>query len=598
VSDSVFIRSFVCILLLCCAPGLASATEIRFEIAEFGSSGRSDLRAASVLLETARNEDATPQDLMAAARAEYARQVGALYQRGFYSSVVNVFVDGREAANISPLATPQRIDEIVVRIDPGPPFVFGTARVAPIDRKTTLPEGFTTGARAHSSLVGEAATAGIDRWRNLGYAKAAVADENIVADHRNATLSADIRLRTGPKLSFGELNVSGAQSVRPDRIRAIAGLPTGETFSPEDPERATSRLRRTGAFRSVAMEEAEEIGPDDTLDITAMLVEERPRRAGVGAEIASREGVTLSTFWMHRNLFGGAERLRFDLEASGIGGESSGVDYSATARFDRPATFNADTGLFLAASFEQRDRRNVKERSYRLGGGFTYVFSNRLTGELGLAYQYSELDDAFGKRTLKHLLLPGRLTFDDRDDPLDAKEGIYLDFSAIPFHELENDATGARIFLDARAYHGFGGQDRFVVAGRAQVGSIIGVDAREVSSDMLFFSGGAGTVRGQPFESLGVKRPNGDLVGGRSFLGLSAELRANVTGPWSVVAFADTGFVSGSSWGTSKGDQHSGGGFGVRYDTGIGPVRVDVATPLGSDAGEKFELYIGIGQAF
>ena len=48
----------------------------------------------------------------------------------------------------------------------------------------------------------------------------------------------------------------------------------------------------------------------------------------------------------------------------------------------------------------------------------------------------------------------------------------------------------------------------------------------------------------------------------------------------------------------ANGDWHSGAGLGVRYDTGFGPIRVDVATPLDDDAGKDFELYIGIGQAF
>jgi translocation and assembly module TamA len=37
--------------------------------------------------------------------------------------------------------------------------------------------------------------------------------------------------------------------------------------------------------------------------------------------------------------------------------------------------------------------------------------------------------------------------------------------------------------------------------------------------------------------------------------------------------------------------------LGARYFTAVGPVRVDLATPL-DDAGSQFEIYIGIGQAF
>lgn len=597
--DRLQLRLGLALLTLCTVPSGGWATDLRFDIADLGDRGSDALRSASVLRDAVDTEDARPQDLIAAARAEYARQVGALYRRGYYGGIVNVLIDGREAAEISPLSTPARIDEIVVRVRPGRPFTFSTARVAPLARKTVLPEGFAPGARARSTLVGDAAAAGVARWRIEGHAKAEVAEQNVTADHRAATLAADITLRPGPKLRFGKLRIAdGADGVRPARVRAIAGLPEGEEFSPEDLERATERLRRTGTFRSVALEEAESINPDDTLDITARLAEEAPRRVGAGAELSSLEGLTLSAFWLHRNLLGGAERLRFDLEVEGIGGDTGGVDSRAAVRFDRPATFNPDTGMFLAAQAEDIDGPNAKERNIRVGGGLTRVFSERLTGELGLAYQYSDLDDAFGQRTLEHFLLPGRLTFDDRDDALNAKDGIYLDFWATPFYTISDGAPGARMLLDARAYHGFGGDDRFVLAGRAQLGSVIGAAADEVPSEMLFFSGGAGTVRGQPFESLGVPLANGDLVGGRSFLGLSAELRATVNGPWSVVAFADSGFIGEDSWGGTKSERHSGGGLGVRYDTGIGPIRVDVATPFDGDKKGEVELYIGIGQAF
>ena len=40
-------------------------------------------------------------------------------------------------------------------------------------------------------------------------------------------------------------------------------------------------------------------------------------------------------------------------------------------------------------------------------------------------------------------------------------------------------------------------------------------------------------------------------------------------------------------------------GLGVRYDTFIGPIRLDIATPArGDDAFAEAQLYIGIGQAF
>ena len=64
------------------------------------------------------------------------------------------------------------------------------------------------------------------------------------------------------------------------------------------------------------------------------------------------------------------------------------------------------------------------------------------------------------------------------------------------------------------------------------------------------------------------------------------------------MAFADAGQVwEESSFGGSS-DWHAGAGLGVRYNTPIGPLRLDVAGPVGGDTGEGVQLYLGLGQAF
>ena len=233
-----------------------------------------------------------------------------------------------------------------------------------------------------------------------------------------------------------------------------------------------------------------------------------------------------------------------------------------------------------------------------MGGGVRHIFNDELSGALGIRYQFSDIDDAFGSRQLEHILLPGKLTFDNRDVALDATEGIFAELELTPFVGLDNDAAGARVFLDLRNYQSFGENDRFVFALRGQIGSVSGARASEVPPGMLFFSGGAGTVRGQDYQSLGVPLSPTLQIGGRSFAALSAELRADIKGPWGAVGFVDYATIGQGSFFDGFTDDHAGAGFGVRYDTGIVPIRVELATPIGRLAGENFELYVGIGQAF
>ncbi|QFT81916.1 Translocation and assembly module TamA precursor [Roseovarius sp. THAF27] len=556
------------------------------------------LSRSSLTVETADSEDATAQDILAAARADYARMVGALYDAGFYGGVVSIRVDGREASDISPIAGPNRINRVDVIVQPGPPFTFSRAAIGPVAPETELPEGYARGQPAAATVISDAAEAGVTGWREAGHAKVELSGQSITADHRNATLASDIRLSPGPRLRFGDLVITRPSAVRANRIRAIAGLPSGKVFSPEELEDASQRLRRTGAFRSVVLNEAAVPNPDGTLDIQAEVLDAKPRRIGFGAEIASLEGLTLSGFWLHRNLLGGAERFRIEGEVGGIGGDSGGIDYRLSARFERPATFTPDTTAFLEARIEELDEEEYRQTTFEIGGGVSHIFSDELEGELGIAYQYAEIDDDLGSRTNQLLLLPGKLTFDNRDDALNATEGFYVGLEATPFLALDAGDPAFRLYADARTYVGFGENDTIVLAGRTQLGSVTGASLLDVPPDMLFFSGGSNTVRGQPYQSLGVDLGGGNTSGGRSFLAVSGELRARVADSWQVVGFADTGYVGRDSFGSGTGDWHSGAGFGVRYDTGIGPIRFDVATPLDGDAGQDYEFYIGIGQAF
>lgn len=579
-------------------PMHARATDVRLVAPGAAESLTDRLRAGSLTLETARRKQSLPQDLLAAARADYARLIGVLFEAGRYGPTVQINVDGREAAAIPPLEAPDRIDRIQISVNPGPAFLFDRAELAPLAPGTELPAGFRRGALARADTIRDAAIAGIDGWRATGHAKAEVRDRAITADHARQALDARITLSPGPRLRFGTLIPQGQSRVRPGRIRQIAGLPEGKTFDPEEVERAATRLRRTGTFQSVAMQEAETPAPDGTLDIDAKVVDAKPRRVGFGAELSSLEGLTLSGFWLHRNLLGGAERLRINAEVGGIGGDSGGLDYLFRTRFERPATFTPDTSLYVEGELAEEDEPDYRERRARLGAGVSHIFSETLKGEAGIAYQYTEIDDDLGSRTIEHLLFPTALTWDTRDDPLDARKGVYLAVEATPFQGLDQGVSGARLYTDARTYLGIDANETVILAARAQMGAVSGAGLTEVPPDMLFFSGGAGTVRGQPYQSLAVDLGGGNRLGGRSFFALSGEVRADLKGKFGAVAFADTGFVGQDSWGTENGDWHSGAGLGLRYETGIGPIRVDVATPLDDDAGTDFELYIGIGQAF
>jgi len=585
---------------LACAPGLSQAADVAIR----GIAEDSDLYAriagGSLLIEQTSDEiQPTGQEILAAAQADYGRLLAVLYDNGHFGPVITITVDGRDAASIPPVQPPSQVSNAVITIDPGPVFQFGAAKITPVAPQTKLPEGFASGETARLSVLKETVSAGVDGWRGQGHAKASLAAQNLTARHQDRTINAELRLAPGPKLRFGALDVTGNVDVRTDRIIDIAGLPVGEVYSPQELRRASARLRRTGAFNAVALLEADRIGPNDTLPITAQITESPKRRFGFGAELGSLEGLTLSGFWLHRNLLGGAESLRLEAEIEGIGGNSGGEDYRLSARFQRPAIFNEDTNFYAFAQLEQLDEVSFFSRQLDLEAGIERIASEERTYRLGLGLRRAQTRDAFGKNKFTLLTLPLGAEFDYHDNKLNPLNGYYFNASVTPFAALSGADNGLRSYLDARAYRTLGTSRPVTLAVRGQLGSVYGPELNEAPADYLFYSGGGGTVRGQPYQALGVDLDNDNTVGGRSFLGIAAEARVNVTNAIGVVGFIDGGYIGEEEFYDGSGVWHSGAGLGLRYKTGIGPIRLDIAVPTsGPDTDENFQVYIGIGQAF
>lgn len=584
------------------SPAALALDRVDFAVSGNDEALAKSLRRASLILAQRAEGLTGADDMFAAARADYARLLGALYAEGHYSAVIHITIDGREAAGIAPLDVPGSIGTIRVSVDPGPQFRFSQTDIAPVARRTELPPEFRIGEPARAGVVEDAVAAAILGWRERGHAKARVARDDLVAHHPEAALAASILLDPGPELRFGTVTIAGADRMKVKQIFRIAGLKRGERFSQTELDRAATRLRRTGVFASVTLAEGETIEDGGLLPIAITVSEQKPRHYSAGIELGSVDGLSLNGAWMHRNLWGGAERLRFDAEITNIGSDASGVDYRLGVSLDRPATFSADTTAGLAVEVGHLDEADYYADFAKLGVNFTHYYSDSLTLRAGLAYSYSEGRDPGGSFRNRNLSLPLGATWDRRDSTTDPLRGFYIDAEVKPFLGFGTTGSGARLVFDARGYRSFGAEQGVTLALRLQGGAVFGSALLETPRDDLFFSGGGGTVRGQPYRSLGiaVRRGAGPqfLIGGTHMLAGSFEVRARISKAFGVVGFVDAGRVDVDSFFGDLGGWHAGAGLGLRYETGFGPIRLDVAAPVGGDTGDGIQLYIGLGQAF
>ena len=104
-------------------------------------------------------------------------------------------------------------------------------------------------------------------------------------------------------------------------------------------------------------------------------------------------------------------------------------------------------------------------------------------------------------------------------------------------------------------------------------------------------------MRGFSYQGLGQRDANGDPIGGRSLTEASVEARYRF-GDYGVTAFVDVGQSYAASTPRFT-DLRAGVGLGLRVYTNFGPMRIDLATPLGRRPGEsRVNVYVSIGQAF
>jgi translocation and assembly module TamA len=541
--------------------------------------------------------------------AEYGRITAALYRAGRYGGSVTIRVDGRDPESLppdAPLPQPVAVD---IRVEPGPAFRFGAIRVdgapppGPEDedfRKSTPTEiGLVPGQPARSGVVLDSEKALIDAWRRRGHPLAVIAMRETTAQHATDTLDVAIAVDPGPAATFGPLAVTGTSRMDPAYTAYMMGLREGDPYSPSAIARGEKNLRRLEVFSSQRVEEAKALDAAGRLPLTLNVAERPPRVIGGGASYSTEDGAGLEAYWQHRNLFGHAERLRLSGSASGIDSvDPKKFTYDLSATFLKPGVFTpfTDFSAGLEATRETPDTYTETAITGRVA--LSHAITEALSVSLGLGVTLSRDEDSGGTDNFLLTGLPLSLAYDSRDDKTDPHAGLNSAFAVEPFYEAEFGNVGVITKGSLASYMPLDDAGRFVLAGRIAAGSLVGAPASEMPNGRLFYAGGGSSVRGFAYRSLGPV-VGGDVVGGRSFLEGSAEVRARVTDGIGIVGFVDAGNAFAASYPDFSEGLRLAAGLGLRYYTGLGPIRLDVAVPLDRRSGESpFALYVGLGQSF
>lgn len=614
-------------------PPAPSADALPFSFEISGADG--DLKRALERVSTVRTlVPRPPADGAALASllvADWNRLVDAAWGLARYDVRITIDAGGRpvvDAAGRPAEDAAARLDAyrgravvpVVVRVEPGPEFVLRSLRFldagtgAPFDPALLPPRvvDLKVGAPARSADVLAAEARVLDHFRDMSRPWARVVDRKPVVVHGAAAMDLVVLVDPGAPASIGRISVRGAPGVDPEVVRSFIYTEPGDPYSRRtiaDLRRSVARIEALGSVRVI---EGERPDREGRLPLDVDIAERAKRALSVEARYSTTEGPGVRSAFTHRNLFGGAERLRLDADLFWVGStagrrirrlkdvEAGDFGSRFSAGFLKPALWGTRNDLLADAVVERDRTEGYTSRRALVTAGVRHRWSDTISARFGLEFDKGQTSDPTGHIDYTLVGLPVAATYDGTDSLHDPKEGMRATAELTAFPRFLGSTVGMTSMRGRiSVYRAVDEAGRIVLAGMIGAGTVLGADVEDIPANRRFYAGGAGSVRGYAWRSLSPLSIDGRPVGGRSVIEGSLEARIKITPAIGVVPFVDVGTAYAGPW-PSFGDKPAiGAGIGLRYETGFGPLRLDVAVPLDRGRAERpVALYLGFGQAF
>ncbi|HWC97604.1 MAG TPA: POTRA domain-containing protein [Candidatus Sulfopaludibacter sp.] len=456
----------------------------------------------------------------------------------------------------------------------------------------------------------------LESYRSVGYPSAAF-DYRATPAAEPYRMSLVYTVTEGQPQYVRDVLITGLHVTRKRLTNPVVTLHAGDPLSWTEMGRMQRRLYNLGAFDKVDMAIQNPDGNTEEKYVDFHVVEGHlyTVAVGVGAEIA-KIGASAAGTANPTGKTGFAPRFDFQISRLNLWGLGHTVSFKS-----RYSTLDRRVSLtYLAPRFRNVEGRNITVdalydntrdvltfTAVRLQGGVQV--SQRLSKATNLLYRYQWTNDRVDKTSLRidpELIplysQPSRVAMfavnlvqDRRDDPADAHHGIYNSLDLGLAENKFGGTTNFLRFLGRNSYYKTLGQTQMVLASNTEFG-IIGpfhtggtATTQYIPLPERFFGGGEANLRAFPNNQAGPRDTDtGFPLGGNALLFHSTELRFpfigdNIQG----VLFHDMGNVY-TSLGSISFRVHQNGltdfdymvhaaGFGVRYRTPLGPLRVDLA---------------------
>ena len=380
----------------------------------------------------------------------------------------------------------------------------------------------------------------------------------------------------GPKVHVGQIQFTGNKHTRESVLRPLIPAHSGDLLDPALFDDGLSRLSRLGVFNHIGLDYQP---PDaETRDVIYQLTEGRRQELNLLAGYGSYEQLRGGIEWRHFNLFGRAHSDDLQLVQSM---KSSQGSYTYTV----PELFGTSVDGTARLFGLQREELAFEREEY--GASASLLWPLRTWGaSLTTGYTYQNLNSTdnqlatrnFDASNTKAASIDLGFVKDKRDSPLQPHRGykVALRVEAAA-KALGGEVDYQRVIL-AGSWHTKWGRGRWFHVGLSQ-GVVTTLGAPEGSNppvNVLFYPGGDGSIRGYQTDEAAPRDPvTGEYVGAKTYTQLNLEFEQALTRKWTVVAFFDAVGTAIQLEDYPFSEKLYSAGLGVRYNTVIGPVRLE-----------------------
>ncbi|MGC9163551.1 MAG: autotransporter assembly complex protein TamA [Thiomonas sp.] len=505
-----------------------------------------------------------------------------LATQGYFSPQIAVRIDCPDGAPI----------RVVLHVQPGEP-----TRVQAVDLQVNGPDGKPDAAltarllRAWALKPGEvfrdadweaAKSRVLSMLLSGRWPGARLADSRASIDPATRQAQLMVRLDTGAPYVFGGLQITGLQRYPASIALRLAPMHPGQPYSQSALLDYQAALQDSPYFRNAVVDADVRKAQGDVVPVDVQVTEKPAQKISFGVGVSSDTGQRVQADWRDLNFLGRAWRLSSSVKLQTR--EQSG---SLQLAFPRSAQgFDDSIGL-------QQDRTNISGLVTRNTSVSAQRARTRGNIDTALALQYqaeSQVPQGAAASEVHALSLNYSWTRRDVNSVLDPSRGTLLNVQlGGASRALLSSANFIRLYARGLGYVPLNPSNQLIF--RAEAGAVLANGASGIPQNFLFRAGGANSVRGYAYQSLGL-RQGGAIVGARYLFTASAEFDHWFTRQWGGAVFYDLGNAA-DSWSTLK--PVRGYGVGARWRSPVGLVSVDLAY---GQAVHAYRLNFNVGLSF